>query len=148
MADISTSAVRIAVTLSVTTCDGVWFGNESGLTLTDGVATHIGAKSVGATRGRVAGVRLDNASLVGTNIARLAVRISHTLRPTPCNCVRLGNESGLASADRVSGKIDSTNGARSAWRWIAGIRFFNTALVLTDIARLAVRISYTFRFAS
>ena len=149
LADVAGGAVWVSLALSSTPGDGVRLGNVVGEASTDGVAIRghraLGVRPTGAW---VAWVRLDHTPLALTDVTALAIGIPHALRSTASDGVRLGNETRLATTDRVSSKVDCADGSRAARAWNTGIRLLHTLLVLANVTTLAVRISYTLRFAA
>ena len=102
-ADITLLAVWVSHTLRLAPSDGVRVGNKTGLTATDCVAcsVHHALRSRTAGAGN-AGVGLLDTALVSADLASKAVGVSDTLRAAASDCVGLGHQPGLTSADCVA----------------------------------------------
>jgi len=144
--DISRPTVRVHLALSLTPGDCVRHRYEASQAAADGIALSVlHTPRVGPTGGGITRVRPDHTSLALTDVASLTVRVSHTLRATPGDCVGLGDEAGLTPTDWVASKVDSADGSRTTGTWNTGIRLLHTSLALTDVAAATVRIHQALR---
>ena len=149
MADISGSTVRINGTLSFAAGDSVWHRNISGQASADGIAiVALHALCVGSTGGGVARIRPFHTALALTDKPKLAVWVTHTLRPASSDRVWLWYQTRLTPTYRVSGKVDSADGSWTTGRRDTRVRLLYTLLIAANKARLTIRISHTFWLAS
>jgi len=140
----ATFTIRIPGALRSASSDGVWFGDKSLLTSANGVAQAVDhASRVGTTGGGVAWVRLLHTSLVLAHISILTVGIPNTFGATAGDGVRLRYQPSLTPANWVSILVDHASGPWSTRGWVAWVWLFDTALVLTDKAPVAVRVPDT-----
>ena len=142
LADQPLLAVWVSDALRPAAGDCVWFGDETGFAPTDWVAGKVGrADCTWSARSGHAGVGFDNTALASADVALLTVRVSHTLRLTSGDRVRVRNEASLASTDCISRPVHHALGAWTAGAWNTRIWFLNTTLVLADLASKAVGVS-------
>jgi len=83
-----------------------------------------------------------------TDVTGLAIGIPNTFGTAASDGVGFGNETGLATTDGVSSKVDCADSSRAAGAWNTGVRLLHALLVLANVTVLAVRVSHTFRFAT
>lgn len=146
MTDVTLLAVWISDTLRPAAGDCIRFGNEARLAPTDWVAGKVGrANCSWAARTGHAGVGFDDTALAAADIALLTIWVSHTLRLTPGDGVRVRNKASLTSTDCVSCSVHRALGAWTAWAWNTRIGFLDAALVSADLASKAVGVSNAFR---
>ena len=81
-----------------------------------------GTDSSRATGTGNTGVWLLHTSLALTDIAAATVWVSHTLRTTACDGVRVGDEAWLTSTDGVTGPRQSTVSSGTTGRGVTGLR--------------------------
>ena len=145
LADVATTTVRVNDTLRFTSRDGIRVGYQTRLTSADGI-TWPGYWTVcsRSTWGGVTGVRFLNTSLVLTNVSPLTIWISHTLRFTSRDGVRVWDQSRLTSTDGIASSCHWALSSRSTRVGITGVRFDNTSSSLTNVSLLAVRVNDTF----
>ena len=144
LANISRLTVRIPHTLRTAARDGVWFWDQTGFASANRVSTKVyRTHGSGPARGRVARIRFLHAPLVLTDEPGLAVRVPDTLGLAAGDSIRVGDKSGFASTDGISGSGDGALSSRSARRRIAWVRFLHTPLALADETKLAVRVADT-----
>jgi len=131
---------RFAARNSVRVWDQTWFASA------DGIAGSCNRTNCSwAAWGRVAGIRLDHTTLVLADVSSLAVGVPHTLWLATGDCVRIGDETSLTSADGIARAGDGTNCSGTTGRWEAGIWLLDTSLVPADQSPLAVWVPHTLR---
>ena len=103
LTNVSLLTVRVNDTLWFTSGDGVRVRDEAGLTSTDGVACP-GHRALcpRATWRWVTRVWLDHTPLTLANVSLLAIRVDDTLRFTPRDSVRVGDQACLTSTDGIT----------------------------------------------
>ena len=143
-ADMALLTVRIPHTLRLTPGDGVRVRNKASLTPTDCVSCSVhhalGAWTAGAWNTRIG--FLDTA-LVLADLASKAVGVSNAFRTTAGDCVRLGHESGLASANCIAGPCCHAPCTRATRAWVAWIRPLCAALFEANKSTAAFEIGDT-----
>ena len=113
---------------------------------TNRVASKVGrADCSWSARTRDAGVGFDNTALAPADIALLTIWVSHTLRLTPGDGVRVRDKASLTPTDCISCSVHHALGAWTAWAWNTRIGFLDAALVSADLASKAVGVSDAFR---
>jgi len=114
LADESGVAVGINLALGLAPGDGVRLGNKPFQAPTDGVSKLVGhAHCSRTTRGWVARIWFFNTPLIGANEAGATVGVNQAFRFAAGDGVRVGNEPRFTSANRVSNRVDHTNGSRA-----------------------------------
>ena len=143
-ADIALLTVRVSHTLRLAPGDGVRVRNEASLATTDCVSCPVhhtlGAWTAGAWNTRIG--FLDTA-LVSADLASKAVGISDAFRTTAGDCVRLGHQSGLASANSVARPCCHTPCTRATRAWAARIWSLCAALFEADKTAAAFEVCNT-----
>jgi len=147
--DIAGAAVKVHLTFSLAAGDSVRHGDVASQAPADGVTLHVlHTHCVGPAGRGLAGVRSRHTSLALTDGVKLTVGVLHTLRSTPSDRVRLGDQAGLTATDGVTSKVEGADSSWAARRGDTRVWLLHTVLVLTDKSSETVGVHQALRSAA
>lgn len=102
-ADKTLLAVGVSDTLRPTACDGIGFWDQTWFAAANWVASKVNCTHGSwPTWRRIARIRFFYTLLVLADVASLAIRVNDTFRFAARDCIRVGDESGLATTNGIS----------------------------------------------
>lgn len=103
LADVPRAAVAVPGTFRTTAGDGIRLGNKPSFASANGVSNRVDHAESSATTGRrITRIGLLNATLLLADISSAAIAIADTFGSTARDRVRLGYQTGVTAADRIS----------------------------------------------